>query len=97
MVQIVTGWKEVNMKVFWSKSSVWWMMPVHPVGADKPAEHAEDAVSFGLRKSRRDKRDPACRSNNPPGSEEGGWVFESLRNHQLVDLAGIQTILLKQK
>lgn len=85
------------MKVFWSKSSVWWMMPGHPVRADKPAEHAEDAVSFGLRKSWRDKRDPACRFNDPPDSGEGGWVFESLRNHQLVDLAGIHTILLKQK
>jgi hypothetical protein len=72
MVQIVTGWKEVNMKVFWSKSSIGWMMPVHPVGTDKPAEHAMDAVSFGLRKSRRDKRDPACRFNNPPDSGEGG-------------------------
>jgi len=48
------------------------MMPVHPVGTDKPAEHAMDAVSFGLRKSRRDKRDPACRFNNPPDSGEGG-------------------------
>lgn len=97
MVQIVTGWKEVNMKVFWSKSSIGWMMPVHPVGTDKPAEHAMDAVSFGLRKSRRDKRDPACRFNNPPDSGEGGWVLESLRDHQLVDLAGIHMILLKWK
>ncbi|CAK9272075.1 unnamed protein product [Sphagnum jensenii] len=75
------------MKVFWSKSSIWWMMPVHPVGTDKPAEHAEDAVSFGLRKSRRDKRDPACRFNNPPdsGEESKPEVNDTVVSHCVIN------------